>query len=239
VDSLLSDGAGSSQVINYKGKELYTLTTREGLSGTIVRTWVYDNNLQTWVRWATCTTTADVLDDTFTPSQSRMVLISNKLVNVLAQNVKVGVSGAAFCVVIASDAFVFSDTITGAGSYIDYPLEWISETFDFGSRKRKFMTSLEVLFDTHTAAGSSTTDSLILYYRDTDYNSQSPNRTVSRTLNYNSNASSRAIWRQLGSFRRRNFGIKQLGSAASRPFRLRGIEITYTVGETDREEHSY
>lgn len=238
IDPICGTGAnsGQSQVVNYRGKEFYLLYVREGKLSAVDRTWVYDNQLDTWVRWATCSAGADTLDNNFTPTQAQMLNINGKLVNILAQNNFVSGSAPAFFVIIASSSLTFSDTITAAGSYLDYPLEWVSPIYDFGSRKRKFMDSLEVIFETYNQAGSGTSDQLVLYYRDNDYNSTSPNKLITRTINFNSNASPtpRAIFRRLGSFRRRNFGIKHLGSANSYSFKLWGIEVSYNDGETEQ-----
>ena len=224
---------GQAQVINYRGSELYLLYIREGKAAPIDRTWVFDNNLGTWVRWATCASN-DVLDNNFTPTQAQMININGKLVNILAQNAFSAT--APFFVFIASDTLIFSDTISATGAYVDYPLEWVSQIYDFGNRKRKFANSLEVIFETYNQSGSNTNDSLTLYYRDADYNTTSPAHLVTRTVNYNSAATNRLIFRRLGSFRRRNFGIKQIGSSNSYPFKLWGIELNYNVGEMDLDQ---
>lgn len=230
--------SGESQVIFFRGKEFYLICLRDGLGSGYDRTWVYDNSLNTWIRWATCLTAQDVLDENFTPTQSTQVARSGRIHNVMAQNFLSSASVKPFFVTILADDTFYGDAHNDAGSYYTYPMYWVSENFTLGTRKRKFLDSFEVLFEAWTGAtpGERTGD-LTLYYRDSDYNTQSPNVLVTRPLSYNigGNNDNRAIARRLGQFRKRNFVVKYIGTTNATPFKILGIEINYNLAEQDQE----
>ena len=229
-----SQARGEAQVIHYRGKEFYTISVRDVSSN---RTYVYDNTLDTWVRWASSITASNVIDDLFTPTQSVQYIQSGNIFNLMVQNTLSSASVPPYFVIMYSGSTNWTDSGSATSTtQRSYPLIWVSDDFDFGTRKRKFMDSLELIYDTYTAdAGASGT--INLTYRDTNFNSTSPNVAVARTITYskNNNPSGRAIIRRLGQFRTRNIVLKQTDSTTGYPFRLWGIEVQYNIGETDQE----
>jgi hypothetical protein len=222
-----------SQVINYKDKEWYLICIR---TDSVDRTYVYDNELLTWTRWATCTTGNDVLDDNFTPWQSVVYNKGSTIYNLMVQNKFSGASVPPCFVCFYSANSIFFDCGSASSSTAySYPLIWVSDIHDFNSRNRKFMDSLEVLLDTVNRTQTSTY-TLTLYYGDGDYNVTFPaGRLVTRTLTLSTHTSIRAIFRILGSFRKRWFAIKHSDSTSGFPFRIWGIEVNYNDGETEQE----
>jgi hypothetical protein len=229
--------AGESQVLYIRGKEFYALYLKEAIatSTSYSRTWLWDNELNVWCgRWATCVVAGNVLDDNFTPTQSVLLKKDNVLHNVLAQNFLSDASNPPYFISMTSWDATFGDS-TGTGTR-SYPLEWVSDVYDFGTRKRKFIDSVEIMYDVSSGGGTSVDQQVTLSYRDYDYNDVGSNKTVSVTKTYQRNGRDRLIWRRLGSTRRRAFAIKQqdviIGQWA---FRVWGIEIQYNLGEQDQE----
>ena len=235
VDPATGNGqGGEAQVINYRGKEFYALYL---LDTGVYRTFLYDNDLETWSRWATCVTGHNTLDANFTPCQSVMFQKGTTLYNLMAQNVLSATTVPPYFVCLSPSNTDFSDSGAAEDTTVyAYPLIWVSDVYDFGNRRRKFMDSLEVVYDTYNA-DSGNSGTLTLYYGDSDFNVTSPNVKVTRTINYdkNNNASGRAIIRRLGSFRKRWFALKQTDTTNFYPFRIWAIEVKYNNGETDQE----
>jgi hypothetical protein len=218
--------AGQSQVFNYAGKEFYTINLFDPALTTKI-TQVYDNDLKAWTAWATSITTSGTNDTNgFIGSQAVMLNITG--IGIYPVFVDNSTSGAA-----APPRILYMYDSIFADINNSYNFAWTSDIYDFGSRHRKFMDSLEVLYSVRANAtpahNSSTT--LTLKYRDWDYVDAS-NYIPSRTAYIDSGSGTRAIMRRLGSFRRRNFNIIVTGTTA---FRLWGLEAQLNMGETDQD----
>lgn len=229
--------AGESQIINFRGKEFYEIKVRDS---TTDRSFIYDNDIGAWVRWATCMTSANTLDNNFTPTQSTIFVKGGKLFNVMAQNFLSAGGVAPFFTTIGSENSIYADSVNNASSYNGFPLEWVSDVMDFGSRKRKFLDSLEILYDQWTHASvdipGDSANTVTLYYRDSDFNTQGTDaKLVTRTIFTIGDTSQRMIYRRLGQFRKRNFALRQIDSIHLFPFRIWGIELKYNIGETDQD----
>lgn len=232
VDPKVSgDNRGQSQIVNFRGKEFYLISLGDGSN----HTWVYDNDLGFWSRWSTCMTGANVLDNNYTPTQCVIFVKSGRLYNILAQNFLVSGGTAPFFQTIVSDGSVYADSIAPS-SYFPFPLQWVSDIIDFGTRKRKFMDSLEVMYDSYAFSLGKGASTLTLTYVDSDYNTSSANNVqVTRSIPYAADGSQRAIARRFAPFRKRSFSLTQVDTSSSFPFRIWGVEIVYNIGEQDQD----
>lgn len=235
VDATQSTVSFESQVIYYRSKELYLISLQLNSVGPIDRTYVFDNGLQTWSQWATCTTGNNTLDSNFTPWQSVVLESSGVQYTLMAQNSLVTAGTPPFFVCFKASSDIFGDSyLDSANSTYAFPMVWISDLQDMNSRNRKFLDSVEVLYDTVYSAASGT-ETMTLYYADSDYNVTSPNVLITRTTTYPTNNAQRCIFRRLGSFRKRWFGLRITDASKVLPFRLWGVELSYNEGETEQE----
>lgn len=237
VDSLLDStgSVGESRIVTYKGKEFYLLDVT-GMAGSTKRTYVFDNELGVWTTWNTWFKTAGAsTTGIFDPSQG------------ITFNTSTG-GGFSACLMVNNytasinntpPQFMMFDILNTGSSYVDddgvgsrtYPFVWVGDIQDFGTRKRKFLDSLEILLELSNNAISSGTSSFTLYYRDNNFNDSSV-AGVSRTITYPDNGSGRAIVRRLGSFRKRQFGLLDVTNTLTR---ILGIQCQFNVGETDQQ----
>lgn len=225
-----STARGESQIITFWGKEFYLLSVT-GMSGATKRTYVYDVHLKIWTTW-----------DTWFASSG----VSTTGVFDLTQAVPFSSSGLSYCIMVnnyigstnGTQPFFVGFDLTNFGSTCQdstnvvlraYPFVWVGDIIDFGTRKRKFLDSLELLIEPNELQSGLST--FTLYYRDTNFNDSVTTGTT-RTIDYNENGSTRAIVRRLGSFRKRQFGIL---STTLTPMRILGIQCQYNIGETDQE----
>jgi hypothetical protein len=236
--STTTSALGESQIILYYGKEFYLINVTGINSGK--RTYVYDNELKMWVTWdtwfaTTGTTTSGVFDPSqaVTYSSTGVGLSYTMMVNNYA-SINVA-SNAPFFTIFSTHSPINDtslDVRNSAGTTVTFPYVWVGDVTDFGSRKRKFLDSLELLIEgPATLSLGSTLYSATLYYRDSNFNDSST-AGVTRTFSFLGDGSSRAIIRRLGSFRKRQFGILDVSTQSLRLF---GIQCQFNSGETDQE----
>lgn len=223
---------GESQSFNLFGKEFYTINVKEPNDSSDKITLVYDNKLGIWTSWQT----NHRLSGTpygFEASQAQPITVGTTYQTTgWISNVSVGGSSPAKIFCFNQSAPEWTDEGTD-GTNRNYSFGWTSDIFDFGSRRRKFMDSFEVLYtsDSSVAPSHNTTGGLNFKYRDWDYNTTT-NYVVTRSIDFDPGSGVRAIARRLGSFRRRNFNIWYSGNSA---LTIWGIEVQYNQGETDQE----
>jgi hypothetical protein len=103
-------------------------------------------------------------------------------------------------------------------SYVDVGqiiyLEFTTPIIDYGTTRRKFMHQL-------TLVGDLQANTIQLRWSDNDYQTYSSYKSLSLT--------SRPVFTRLGMFRRRNLNMNYI---ANSPFRLEGLEIIYSEGES-------
>jgi hypothetical protein len=229
VDSTATGSfSGQSQIFNFDSKEFYAINL--GISNI---TSVYDNDLKVWVNWASAIGSTGTHDSRgFAPSQAVMLNISGAGVYpVFVDNLSSGASSPPRFLFMYEG--IYTDLDNDGATQNQYIYAWTSDTFDFGSRHRKFMDSAEILYTIRSNAtpSNSSSTTLTFKYRDWDYIDASGN-IVSRTAYIDSGSGTRAIMRRLGSFRRRNFNVIVQGTTN---FRLWGLEVQLNLGETDQD----
>ncbi len=226
---------GQSQCFSVGGKEFYCINLHNPNNVTTNQySHLYDNDLETWVSWASATEGANV-DDTFGFSftQAQMYGTGAVISPIFADNnpVTLGTAGNARLVRMAPDAVGWGDcSYTGSGTN-SYNFSWTSDLFDFGSRKRKFIDSVELHYDisSGTTPANIASSTITLGYRDFDY---SVGLRVTRTLNLQTGGGVRCIARRLGSTRRRVFDFKYSAASA---LRIWALEVQFNEGETDQQ----
>jgi hypothetical protein len=223
---------GQSQVIVWQNKELYAIVCYS-VDGQNACTMVYDNNLKVWSQWATAFVGGSS-DDTFIPSMC--FLINN------------GTSGYWTCFVNNYNAstasstdkarfniFTFDSLVTkwfqdqyelATTNCHDYEFTLVTPMFDFGSQDRKFIHSLELVYDClplQSTVPDATTHNIYLYYHQNDYNNAGGvfTRTLEKT------GMSRVKYHQLGSARRVAFTFYNAGNI---PVRIWGFNIVWSNG---------
>jgi len=230
---------GEAQILNYLGREFYLIYAHNKAGS--ARTWVYDNDLGTWVRWASSVTGTSgspyflgILDNNFTPTQSVLFIKSGVTYNLMAQNFLSAAGAPPYFVSMAHSTTSFGDSAGVGASVIGTPFQWVSDIIDFGSRKRKFIDSVEVLYDRYDSSGDADDDqvSIQLMYRDASISNTSQ---VTRTKKLPGDNKQRVRFTRCGSCRKRTFALSLIDSLNSYPFRIWGIEVEYNIGETDQE----
>ncbi len=218
---------GQSQTFSMFGKEFYTITLADPSNGSSRYTQVWDNDLKVWTTWCTSLLFTGVNDGYGFMGSQAFRIIANS-------------GGYAFVVFVNNNTsppslMIWTDSApswqdSGSKNYI---FGWVSENFDFGNLKRKFMDSVELYYDSKdTGSPSSTpTGTITFKYRDYNYNNTT-NFYSSRSVPFEVSNGARAIIYRLGSFRKRNFVIDYQGNL---PMRLWSVEVNYNQGETDQE----
>jgi hypothetical protein len=223
---------GQSQVFHYDGKEFYTINIlgKDGTNPNVTQ--VYDNDLKVWTAWSTSIGAANTFDTYgFAGSQAQMGLYGALSVHpIFADNSIVSISAGARLLVAHGQT---PNDLSAAGSANTYSCNWTSDILDFGNRKRKFMDSLEILYQMRASAtpNPATSSTIQLKYRDFDY-ADGATYTVTRTAYIDAGGGARAIFRRFRPFRRRNFSITYSGSE---PLKIWAIEANLNQGETDQE----
>jgi hypothetical protein len=230
-----------SQAFGWGGKELYLINLKPPFPGGINLTHVYDNDLGVWTAWGTSLAANGVTDTNgFLGTQGQMVIGASGLTGVMfALNTGGGGVRPIACLYfmdLAGVASNFNDVNypSAGGASNSFPFSWTSDILDFGSRRRKFMDSLELLYDGQTIAApnlSTTAHPVTITYTDYNHNIVS-GYYVTRTGYIDQAGGARCVIKQMGSFFRRAFNIK---NATNCFIRVWGIEIDYNEGESDQD----
>lgn len=201
------------EVIPWKGHEFYNLPLQTSAGFSLV----YDNIAGTWMIWskdmAGTGTSYPFLCNAVIPTRSTSEIylgygdleIAGDLPRRLSETVYKDYS---------------SLTATSNSIYV----RWVSPMLDFGTNRRKFQSSFEVIYKLGGSTGGAGT--LSMYYYDAD----TVNPTTPRTATTNQGGVGRVIWRQLGSFRHRRFVLTTTSNA---PLRLSSIEVDLQMSEAD------
>lgn len=217
---------GCSQVIPYKNKEFYTIVLYTPITAS--QTLVYDNDLNVWTRWFS-KFGSGTTDNFYLPSQ---------------------------CVVLKTDSAylgpVFAVNYHGTGTTFAASLQkyqyhpfigdgcsfgCTTDFLDLGTGKRKFLDSLEVIYELESAtATSSLLGQLNMQAYEKSFRSTA---FTTRSVKYDGLGQARIIYRQLGPFRSKAFSFSTdvafptaAGSVST--LTLLGLEFTYNDGETDQ-----
>lgn len=237
VDTTLK---GQSQVINFQNKEFYTTVVPSAWDGNPI-TFVYDNELDIWVRWSTAFGVDSSLDGTFIPSMSFLLNNNNGgyltcFVNNYSSNTQSRFS--VFAPINASNnsslnAISFKDQSYYSGSggadptYThNFVFSWQSDFIDFGTGDRKRLHSVEIFYDSDPTASvsSNTSFNLSLLHYEKDYNNSIGG---TRTCSIDNAGYKRAYFRRFGTFRRKAFKILDYSDY---PLRIWAIELIYSGG---------
>ena len=224
---------GQSQVINYQDKELYTTIIPSNVIDTPL-TYVYDNDLEVWGHWSTSFGGESSMDGTFIPAMSFLLNIGNSSYTTCFINNYTANTKSRFSTFVPVDSiYSFKDMSYYSGSgdpdatySNNFVFSWQSDFFDFETGDRKFLHLIEVFYDSNPndTSSSNTTFNLTLFHYDKDYNN-----SVGGTRNclIDSAGHRRAVFRKLGSFRRKAF---KLLDYSNYPLRIWGIEVVYSGG---------
>lgn len=204
--------SGKASVLTFRNKELVILPLPTQTS-TAVTTFVYDNKLKWWSVWSY-------------NAWSEQPFPCNAIVK------KVGVGNIPLILVTGTTAdykfySVLETTYQDNGT--TFEVKWISDKLDFGTSRRKYLNSFELLYDIgyNNSAIGPTTASVSFYYYDTDDGSSG---TTPRTAVATGTGLGRLIFRRLGSFRSRRFVWKHSNNS---PFRVGAMEVDYGAAEDD------
>lgn len=228
---------GEARVVTFYGKEFY-LIDLTAMLGTAKRTYVFDNQLKVWVTWNTWFKTSGTASTgCFDPSQAAPFTTTGAtgfgcciMVNNYSQSVHPNNPPSFGMFNMNNVAYVCFDNDSFATP--NYPFVWVGDVQDFGTRKRKFLDSIEILIEPNDEVAGSAVAAMTLYYRDANFNDQGTGPTGTRSINYRENSSLRAITRRLGQFRKRQFSILDQTSLS---LRIYGIECQYNIGEQDQD----
>lgn len=228
---------GQSQTFTIMGKEFYAIWLEDPTaSNSSPAMQVFDCELKIWTSWISAlaaTGTADTRGFHGSQAQTIVTAVTDIAQVAFIDNTSVAGGGAARILTTKFVTPVFYDLDNDGSTQNIYSFSWTSDQMDFGSRKRKFMDSLEIHYtgDQTATPSKSAATTLTLKYRDTDYNTGS-GYIVTRSLYYDPGGGVRCIARRLGNFRKRSFTIV-LSAAVN--LRIWAIEASFNQGETDQE----
>lgn len=222
---------GQSQVIIIHNKELYTITVYSAWQSVPI-TLVYDVGLDIWMQWATAFEDGSSLDNTFKPSMC--FLLNNTtggywtcFANNFSTNTK-----SRFSIFLATDSTSvpnwFKDQYELATTNAHtFEFAWVSDLYDFGTHDRKFLHSLEVIYDSLSnyawGAAGSNTSTLTMYVFREDHARLS--NAFAKTID--DGATKRAKYWGLGSGHRVGFIVS---NSANMPLRMWAVQVTYSDG---------
>lgn len=222
-----------SQVIVMHDKELYTTVIPSAWDGTPI-TFVYDNELDLWYRWSTSFALDGSMDGTFIPSQCFLLNNNNGGFDICFANNYSTNTKSRFSIIYFQSASAtpkaFQDQYElGTSNVHNFVFAWQSDFYDAGTSDRKFLHSLEVLYDSDPdiSVGSESTFALQLIHYHLDYTQAHPAVATTRSINIDNAGFRRGIFRQLGTFRRKAF---KLLSTSAYPLRIWGIELVFDHG---------
>lgn len=222
---------GQSQVIIWRNKEFYMTTIPSAWDGTPI-SMVYDNELDIWVRWTTSFVGDGASDGVFVPSQCFLLNNNNGGFDVCFAN-NYPTTGRFSIMYMANQTDspkAFQDQYELSASNIhNFVFVWQSDFIDFGTTDRKFLHAIDVVYDSDPdqTTSSLSTQTLKLQHFDQDYNQAHPSISTFREITIDNAGWRRAIFRQLGSFRRKAF---KLWNASAYPLRIWAIELTIDHG---------
>ena len=187
------------------------------------RTFVFDIDEEVWHEWTTTTTTSPLLTTTIGGVAPVNKYEINKCVAITGSdtignfiyNYSADIGNGQVYLLGATNGRI---GVYNESSYKDgtnsITVEYTTPIIDYGTTKRKFMHQC-------TLVGDLQSNSLYLRWSDNDYQTYSNYKALS--LN------KRPVFTRLGMFRRRSFDMNYSGDT---PFRLEGLEIVYSEGET-------
>lgn len=228
---------GQSQVVVWHNKELYLTTVYSYLDGYEI-TMVYDNELDLWYQWATNfggSGDGTFIDKHFVPSMCFQLtaggtggyytMFANNYASMTTSRFSVfyaTYSGGA----VASNCWKDSYNTTTT-DFQNYPCAWRSEHFDFGTNDRKFMHSLEVIFDSPLFSGDNTTSGTMLVRIQRLANSSASLNNSQRTIYPAGSRFNRVKLNRLGQFRAAAVEVVAYGPF---PTRIWAVEVVYSNG---------
>ena len=223
---------GSSQIINFKHKEFYTITITTSTSS--LQTQVYDNKLGVWTRWYSNYAQTGGQDGWFLPSQCIILRLSSSYLGpVFIKNY--GNIGTTFATKLQTVDFQGSSPITAIGVSVGFTTDFI----DLGTSKRKFIDSIELIYEFEDTQGTpSELDAGRIAMKYWNKSFKSTSSSVS-TVTYKDTGLSRIIFRRLGNFQGgRAFTFYtdptfNTGSSSFPIITILGIDINYNEGETE------
>ena len=222
---------GVSQVINYKNKEFYCVSFASSKASSV--TYLFDNELGVWVRWFShFGSSASDTDGFFLPSQCVTLKTDSQYIGpVFAKNFHG--TGTTFASTIQKVDPAPSSSI---GELISFG--FTTDFLDLNTGTRKFIDSLEILYELEY--GASTSGATVLQF-DLQYYDKSFKSTAAttRSISIKDTGSTRAIYRQLGNFRSRAFLISTTYNSpttfgTAHELAICGFWLTYNDGETDQ-----
>jgi hypothetical protein len=233
---------GQSQAFSLGGKEFYLTNIQQPATTTLNRTAVYDNELGVWTSWATSFAANGVTDDHgFGGTMGQMFVGASGLTGVIfAVNLGSGTGSTGqpqnqlYFMDLAGIALNWNDECRDGVISHSFPFSWTSDILDFGSRRRKFMDSLEVIYESQNVVAPSLTNTshpVSIYYKEYNQNLNS-GYYVQRTGYVDPGNGARCVVKQMGSFFRRSFTIINSTNCA---LKIWGIEIDYNEGESDQD----
>jgi hypothetical protein len=184
--------------IPIEDKELVSFGVNIG--GGVVATMLYDTQVKAWYMW------------TQNNSGTEAEFPSNHILVVNVGSVLTVVGNKTGTKQLYPISYLYARDYT---SY-DYEVRWNSDSMDFGTTRRKFMSSLEVQYNLQAETNTGT---LTLAYFDDEGISASTRSAI--TIAFAGNT--RIVWRKLGSFRNRRFIFTYTGNQW----------ISFTVVECD------
>jgi hypothetical protein len=188
----------SMDTIPIEDKELVSFGVNIG--GGVVATMLYDTQVKAWYMW------------TQNNSGTEAEFPSNHILVVNVGSVLTVVGNKTGTKQLYPISYLYARDYT---SY-DYEVRWNSDSMDFGTTRRKFMSSLEVQYNLQAETNTGT---LTLAYFDDEGISASTRSAI--TIAFAGNT--RIVWRKLGSFRNRRFIFTYTGNQW----------ISFTVVECD------
>jgi hypothetical protein len=192
--------------------------------------YVYDNELDQWMHWATSFGADASIDQTFVPSMC--FLMNNTSGGYWTCFVNSYGTKSRFSIFYPLDVTTTPDwfndqyelATTNTHSYI---FAWVSEMYDFGTNDRKFLHTLDVLYDVNAAYDytdvAAETGTMTLYLLKGDVG----NRSSAITRPINDVGNKKLTFNQLGSCKRIGF---VLYTTLNSPLRIWGIELVWSGG---------
>lgn len=220
IDAMLIKGGyqGSIAVIPFKGHEYISIPC--SFSG-VNRNIIYDNTNGTWMEWTSFLTAGPY---TYTFSTQTYALVDGN-----------GETYVSVPPIVASSSTnnkklshtQYGDYDTAGGTTTSIEFKWVTQRLDFGTLKRKFMSSLEFFYSMIGGPSITLPNAIVsLYYYDDD---ASTGGTASRSADASQTGLARVIWRRFGSFKRRRFVFSVSNSTT--PFRIQGAEVDINMAE--------
>ena len=220
---------GESQVIIWQNKELYLITVNSANFTSTPWTYVYDNQLGLWTTWQTAFSAGN---NGFYASQAFQLFIGGGYQTYLVNNYAVFTQKARFCALgnnngLTPSTLWYQDGNDGTNAS-NYLFQFNSDLVDFGTHDRKFLNSLELIYNGKEKNvvfdnSSTNTDTFYIQILKQDFNNSS--NLISKPVN--DSGWKRVKFNRLGSFR--SVAVK-IYSNLPAPLKLWAIEVVYSGG---------